>query len=54
MRALACLLMLCAATLAADKVLQHDSDKQEGKASRGGTGHLVSFRAPKGLSLIHI
>ena len=48
MRALACLLMICAASLAADKVLQHDSGDQDGKASRAGTGHLTSFEAPKG------
>ena len=42
------LLLLAGSLLAAEKELKHDSGDRDGRKSRAGTGHVITFRAPRG------
>ena len=46
--AAALLLGLTSAGLTAEKVLHHDTGRMGGKQSSAGSGHVISFEAPKG------
>ena len=43
-----CVLLLACAAYAKDKELKHDDGEQAGKQSSAGTGHVVSFKTPRG------